>query len=54
MDEAQKTLDEIKALVRDEIIEEFVEEMLGNLDRQPAENAEWAAGVKEWIHDEIY
>lgn len=54
MDEARKTLDEIKALVRDEILEEFVNEMLDNLAKQPAENAEWAATVTEWIHDEIY
>lgn len=54
MSDAQKTLDEIKALLRDEILEEFVKEMLDNLAAQPEENAEWAASVKEWIHDEIY
>jgi hypothetical protein len=52
--DAEKLMEEVMDLVRDEIINDFVREMLANLRDQPEENREWADGVREWIVDDIW
>jgi hypothetical protein len=51
--DAEKFLADVKLQLQDEIIEDFVRELLENLRAKP-EDEEWVDRAIEWLVDEIW